>query len=221
MDEMTLHCFPESGGCYKAALMLALAGTPWRGVWVDYFAQGQTRTAAWRGAVSVMGEVPVLEDGDLILSQSGVILHHLAARTGRFGARDEAHGREILRWILFDNHKFTSYLATWRFLIGWAPSPDPAVVDFFRARVEAAFGVAEKQLDANPFITGAEPTIADISMHGYLHYPEGEWPVGLAARYPNIAAWIGRIRALPGWAAPYDLLPGPRTPPLRDGAALP
>lgn len=213
MTEMTLHCFPESGGCYKAALMLALTGTPWRGVWVDYFAKGQTRTPEWREGVSVMGEVPVLEDGDLVLSQSGVILHHLAERTGQFGAADKVEAREILRWILFDNHKFTSYLATWRFLLGWAKDPDPAVAAFFRARVEAAFAVAEKQLERNAFITGSRPTIADISMNGYLHYPDAEWPLDLAARYPAISAWIGRMRALPGWRAPYDLLPGPRTPP--------
>jgi len=213
MTEMTLHCFPESGGCYKAALMLALTGTPWRGVWVDYFAKGQTRTPEWREGVSVMGEVPVLEDGDLVLSQSGVILHHLAGRTGQFGAADKVEAREILRWILFDNHKFTSYLATWRFLLGWAKDPDPAVAAFFRARVEAAFAVAEKQLERNAFITGSRPTIADISMNGYLHYPDAEWPLDLAARYPAISAWIGRMRALPGWRAPYDLLPGPRTPP--------
>ncbi|MBR0681214.1 glutathione S-transferase [Roseomonas eburnea] len=213
MNEMILHCFPESGGCYKAALMLALTGTPWRGVWVDYFATGQTRTPEWREGVSVMGEVPVLEDGGLVLSQSGVILHHLAERTGQFAPADPAEGREILRWILFDNHKFTSYLATWRFLLGWAKDPDPAVVAFFRARVEAAFAVAEKQLERHAFITGTRPTIADISMNGYLHYPEAEWPLGLAARYPAVSAWIGRMRALPGWRAPYELLPGPRTPP--------
>lgn len=213
MDTVTLHCFPESGGCYKAALMLALCGVPWRGVWVDYFAGGETRTPEWRARVSVMGEVPVLEDGALKLSQSGVILHHLAERTGKFGGANEDERGEILRWILFDNHKFTSYLATWRFLLGWAQAPDPAVVAFFRARVEAAFGVVEKHLADRDFMLGARPTIADISMNGYLHYPESEWPLDLTARYPNIASWIGRMRALPGWKAPYGLLPGPRTPP--------
>ncbi|HYF06958.1 MAG TPA: glutathione S-transferase [Acetobacteraceae bacterium] len=213
MNEVTLHCFPESGGCYKAALMLALCGVPWRGVWVDYFAGGETRTPEWRERVSVMGEVPVLEDGALRLSQSGVILHHLAERTGKFGATSEGERREILRWILFDNHKFTSYLATWRFLLGWAKDPHPAVVEFFRARVESAFGVVEKHLHGRDFMLGARPTIADISMNGYLHYPESEWPLGVAERYPNIAAWIGRIRALPGYRPAYDLLPGRRTPP--------
>lgn len=213
MTEYTLHCFPESGGCYKAALMLAVCDLPWRGVWVDYFAGGETRTPEWRRRVSVMGEVPVLEDGDLRLTQSGVILHHLAERTGRFGATNDEERRDILRWILFDNHKFTSYLATWRFLIGWAQAPDPAVVAFFRARVEAAFTVVEAHLADRDYMLGARPTIADISMNGYLHYPQSEWPIGLAARYPNIAGWIGRISALPGYKPAYGLLPGKRTPP--------
>lgn len=209
----TLHAFPESGGCYKAALMLTLSGAEWRGVWVDYFAKAEVRTPEWKAQHSVMGEVPVLEDGPLRLSQSGVILHHLAERLGTFAPEGAEEKREALRWILFDNHKFTSYLATWRFLLGWAENPDPAVVAFFRTRVENAFRVAEAQLENRPFILGARPTIADLSMHGYLHYPESEWPLDLATRFPNIAAWIGRVRALPGWKGPYELLPGPRTPP--------
>ncbi len=212
MADYVLHCFPESGGCYKAALMLALCDAPWRAVWVDYFAKTETRTPEWRAKVSVMGEVPVLEDGETRLTQSGVILHYLAEKEGRFGARDAAEAREILRWILFDNHKFTSYLATWRFLRNWGPVPDPAVLAFFRARVEAAFGVVETHLADRDFILGDRPTIADISMNGYLHFPESEWPIGLD-RFPNIAGWIGRVRSLPGWRAAYDLLPGPRTPP--------
>lgn len=213
MDTVTLHCFPESGGCYKVALMLALCDMPWRGVWVDYFAGGETRTPEWRARVSVMGEVPVLEIGGRRLTQSGVILHHLADLTGKFGATDAAEREEILRWMLFDNHKFTSYLATWRFLLGWAKDPHPAVIDFFRARVEGAFAVVDRHLVGRDFVLGARPSIADISMNGYLHYPESEWPLDVATRYPNVAAWIARVRELPGYRPAYDLLPGARTPP--------
>ncbi|WP_424810590.1 glutathione S-transferase family protein [Roseococcus sp. YIM B11640] len=208
MAEFRLHCFPESGGCYKVALMLALSGADWEGIWVDYFrGGGETRTPEWKKRVSVMGEVPVLESDGRSRTQSGVILTYLSQKLGRFQGADR---EEELRWILFDNHKFTSYLATWRFLLGWVKDPDPAVVAFFRTRVENAFRVVEAQLEGRDFLLGAEPCIADISLQGYLHYPREEWPLDMSA-YPRIEAWIGRFRAMPGYKPAYELLPGART----------
>ena len=64
-----------------------------------------------------MGEVPVLEHGGRRLSQSGVILDYLAQTFGKFGWADDDERREILRWLLWDNHKLTSYTATLRFLL--------------------------------------------------------------------------------------------------------
>ena len=72
-----LYCFGESGNSYKAALTLELAGADWAPVFVDFFA-GESRTPAYRETVNEMGEAPVLVDGDLRLSQSGAIQHHVA-----------------------------------------------------------------------------------------------------------------------------------------------
>jgi len=71
--------------------------------------------------------------------------------------------------------------------------------------IVAAFGIVEKHLAARPFITGDAPTIADISMVGYLYYSE-ETGIDRKA-FPNIEAWTKRIAALPGWKHPYDLMP--------------
>ena len=106
MAEYRLHCFAQSGNAYKAALMLQLSGADWEPRFVDYF-NGETRTPEFR-AVNVMGEVPLLEHGALRLAQSGVILDYLAKQLGRFGPENENDRREILRWLLFDNHKLTS-----------------------------------------------------------------------------------------------------------------
>ncbi|UCE31293.1 MAG: glutathione S-transferase N-terminal domain-containing protein, partial [Burkholderiales bacterium] len=109
MAEYTLYCFAQSGNAYKAALMLQLAGADWSPRFVDFF-NGETRTPEYR-AINVMGEVPVLEHGAMRLSQSGVILDYLAERFGKFGPADADERREILRWILFDNHKLTANIA--------------------------------------------------------------------------------------------------------------
>src|SRR5438067_3668398 len=114
MAEYQLHCFAQSGNSYKAALMLNLIGADWAPLFVDFF-KGETRSDAYRSAVNEMGEAPVLTHGGKKLSQSGVILSYLAERSGKFGGDGADDKREVLRWILFDNHKFTSYLATYRF----------------------------------------------------------------------------------------------------------
>jgi glutathione S-transferase len=193
----------ESGNAYKVALMLNLAGADWELAFVDYF-NNATRQEAYRSEINEMGEMPVLEHGEKRLSQSGVILHYLAEQTGRFGPQDAEEAREIWRWILFDNHKFTSYFATLRFLFGLQKTGETPITEFLRARVLGAFGIVEKHLAARDFIVGDRPTIADISMVGYLYYPE-ETGIDRMA-FPNIARWTERIKALPGWAHPYELM---------------
>jgi glutathione S-transferase len=202
--EYVLYCFAQSGNAYKAALMLNLCDADWTPRFVDYFA-GETRSAAYR-AINVMGEVPVLEHRGQRLSQSGVILDYLAHRLGRFDWEGEEERREVLRWLLWDNHKLTSYTATWRFLVALAKDPQPAVVEMFRARALAAFDVLEAQLAGREWIALDKPSIADLSICGYLWFNDEfgiDW-----ARYPAIGAWLKRIEALPGWKHPYDLMPG-------------
>lgn len=204
MAEYRLHCFAESGNAYKAALMLELCGLDWQALWVDYF-NGARRSAAYRGEINELGEVPVLEHEGQRLTQSGVILDYLAERTGRFAAADAGERREIWRWILFDNHKFTSYAATHRFLLTFAKTGETPVTEFLRGRIQGAFAIADNHLRDRDFIIGKKPTIADISMCGYLFYGD---ELGLSLEpYAQLRAWLGRIRALPRWRGPYELLP--------------
>src|SRR5688572_259093 len=130
MSEFTLYCFAQSGNTYKAALMLNLCGADWAPRFVDYF-QGETRTPEYR-ALTVMGEVPVVEHDGRRLTQSGVILDYLAQRFGRFGWSGDDQRREVLRWLLFDNHKLTSYVATLRFMLQFAKTGDTPVTDWLR-----------------------------------------------------------------------------------------
>lgn len=203
MAEYELTCFDKSGNSYKAALMLELTGSDWLPRVVDYF-NGETRGEDYR-AFNVMGEAPVLFHGDTVLSQSGVILDYLAETTGRFGPETPAERREIWRWILFDNHKFTSYVATLRFMRSIARTGETPVTDFLDKRVRAAWDVANRHLATRDFMLGGRPTIADISMAGYVFF-DGEIGVDIAD-YPALHAWRERVRALPGWKHPYELMP--------------
>jgi glutathione S-transferase len=202
--EYRLFCFAQSGNAYKPALMLNLCGADWAPRFVDFFG-GETRSDPYR-ALNVMGEVPILEHRGRRLSQSGVILDYLSQTLGRFGWEDDEERREMLRWLLWDNHKLTSYVATLRFLMTFAKDPDPAVVAMFRARALAALDVLERQLAARDWVALDRPCIADLSLCGYLWY-QAEFGVDWAT-YPSIGAWLGRLQAMPGWAHPYVLMPG-------------
>ncbi len=187
--------------------MLELCRLPWQPVFVDFF-NGETRTPEYRTTINAMGEAPVLEHEGRKLTQSGVILDYLAEITRKFGAKSDDERREIWRWILFDNHKFTANLATLRFLIQFAKTGETPVTEFLRARAGTALKVADAHLAEKPFIIGKRATIADLSLAGYLFYGE-ELTVPLEP-HVNVMKWLDRIRSLPGWKHPYDLMPRAR-----------
>jgi glutathione S-transferase len=205
MAEYTLYCFAQSGNAYKAALMLNLCGADWAPRFVDFF-NGETRTPEYRAQVNEMGEVPVLEHRGRRLTQSGVILDYLAAVHGKFGWTNDDERREIMRWLLWDNHKPTSYIATLRYLVQFTKDPDQGVLTFLRGRVKGALGILDQHLAAQPFAVGDRLTIADLSMCGYLYWPE-EFGVSWQD-YPHVGAWLERIRSQSGWVHPYALMPG-------------
>ncbi|MEM7439924.1 MAG: glutathione S-transferase [Pseudomonadota bacterium] len=201
-----LHCFGESGNSYKAALPLELSGLEWEAVKVDFFG-GASRSDEFR-AINPMGEAPVLEDADLVLTQSGVIQNYISEKTGKFGGETRAEEREVLRWVLWDNHKMSSQAGMTRFLMNFLPADKrpEQVIGFMQGRLSAAYEVLDGVLSSRDWLVGNCPTMADFSACGYLFYPE---PFGFVRDdWENINAWLGRIENLPGWKHPYDLMPG-------------
>ncbi len=200
-----LHCFGESGNSYKAALALELSGLAWEPVFVDFF-NGAARTEEYR-ALNPMGEAPLLVDGDTRISQSGVIQQYITDKSGKFGGKaDERY--EVLRWVLWDNHKLSSMCGVTRFLMNFLPEDKrPAeVIAFNQSRLKAAYSVLDSHLEGRDWIVGDGLTNADLSCCGYLYYPE---PFGFVrADWPNIDRWLTNLSNTPGWKAPYDLMPG-------------
>ena len=202
-----LYCFGESGNAYKAALALQLSGLDWEPVKVDFFG-GETRTPDYRTSINNMGEAPVMVDGDVRLTQSGVIQDYVSEKSGKFGGKNADERREILRWVLWDNHKLSSNAGMTRFLLNFLPEDKrpKEVISFMQGRLSAAYAVLNDHLDGREWIIGDQITNADLSCCGYLYYPE---PFGFDRKdWPNIDAWLSRLSETPGWKAPYDLMPG-------------
>ncbi|WP_425091168.1 glutathione S-transferase family protein [Tropicimonas sp. S265A] len=202
---MQLYCFGESGHSYKAALGLTLAGIDWAPVYVDFF-KGAGRSPEHL-ARNEMGECPVLVDGDLTLTQSGVILDYLSEKTGKFGLQDTAQRRDVWRWVLWDNHKLSSMLGVTRFMMNFVPEDKrpTEVIGWLQGRNKGAYRTLEGALEGREWLVGNAITAADISCCSYLYYPE---PFGFDRKdFPNIDRWLDGIAAQPGWKHPYDLMP--------------
>jgi len=201
-----LYCFGESGNSYKVALALTLTDWDWTPIYVDFF-NGEARSDAFK-TINPMGEVPVFVDGDTTLTQSGVILDYISSKSGKLGGKSAAERREILRWMFWDNHKFSTQIGTTRFMLNFLPEDKrpQGVVPFLQGRLTLAYQLLDEHLSGQDYLVGAALTIADLSCCGYLFYPE---PFGFnRADWPHIDAWLTRIAAHAHWKGPYDLMPG-------------
>jgi len=184
--------------------MLNLCGADWEPIFVDYF-NGAHREPEHL-ALNEFGEVPVLEAGELVLSQTGVILDYLAESFERFDGTSVPEHREIMRWLFFDNHKLTSYVSSLRYFIHFAKTGETEVTEFLRVRANKALDIVERRVSESAFVIGDEPTIADVSMCAYLLF--GEETSLDFNQFPAVNEWLERIKALPGWAPAYELMPG-------------
>ena len=191
---LKLHDLEPSGNCYKVRLFCALIGQPIELIAVDFMAS-QHKSATYL-ALNLLGEVPILEDGDLILRDSQAILVYIASKYGgeAWLPKDPANAAKVMQW-----------LSTAANEVQHGPG-DARLVDLFGYKLNKATAVAnsnsilpifEAHLDNNNWLEMERVTIADIACYPYiaLSYQGG---VSLEP-YPNIRAWIARIKALPNY----------------------
>ena len=142
------------------------------------------------------------------LSQSGVIQAYLTETYGHFGGATAEYAREVMRWVLWDNHKLSSKAGVCRFVMNFVPEDKRSadVIAFLQGRLKGAYTVLDGHLKGRDWIVGTGPTNADLTCCGYLFYPE---PFGFdRAAWPEIDRWLSNLQTLPRWKAPYDLMPG-------------
>ena len=200
---IVLYTNHESGHSYKAALALSLMGIPFEQRSVDLNLPRDQRSDDFRKA-SLFGEVPVLvEEDDLAVCQSNVILDHLARRHRQLDGATPAQQTRVREWLAWEANRLAMSFPHLRFSRCFT-SAGAVLEAYWAARMQADFDRLEVTLRGQDFLAGNTHTIADISCCGYLFWAD-QAEVDLAP-WPAIGAWLERIRSLPRWQAPYDLL---------------
>lgn len=189
-----LHRHPLSGHSHRVELMLSLLGLVSERVEVDLL-QGEHKRPAFL-ALNPFGQVPVLEDDGLVLSESNAILVYLAKRYGAEHWLPDAptESAAIERWLSIAAGPLVSGPATARLITVFGAPHD---AELAIARSHELLRILEAALRDRSHLVGSQPTIADVALYTYVaHAPEGNVDVGA---YPSVRAWLERIEKLPGF----------------------
>lgn len=202
MTSLVLYGNRESGHSYKVKLALTLLGLEHEYRSVDLTIDRNSRSPEFR-EVSRFGEVPVLVTNGEPLVQSNAILMHLARTTGEL--RGECDPDRTVEWMFWEANRITFSVSNLRFARRFTDSPPPEVIAWLEARAQADLDRLDQELSGdNRFLLGSTISIADIACCSYLFWPE---QTGLDYReWRHVNAWLDRIRAVPGWAHPYELM---------------
>jgi glutathione S-transferase len=202
-----LYGSPHSLPTYKVALMLRLSGEPFSFRYVS-FQKGMHKAPEFL-ALSRWGQVPVLLDGERVHVQSSAILEHLGEVLGRFGGTDPRARQAVREWLYWDvDALFPPVWNCYGVQLGHRKllpiSVEPAIADYHRRRAESALSILDSHLADRSYLCASEPTIADLSCYGDIAFAEiCEFDVN---HWTNVARWAEKMKALPRFKAPFDLL---------------
>lgn len=191
---MKLYYHTLSGHSHRARLFLSLLAVPHELVPVDLKQREQKSADMLK--LNSFGQVPVLVDGDAVVSDSNAILVYLARALKRQDWLPDTPAGEaaVQRWLSVAAGELVRGPASARLVTVFGAPLDAE--DAIR-RSHALLTLVDGALAASGWLAAAHPTIADVALYSYISSaPEGN--VDLSA-YPRVLAWLGRIEALPGF----------------------
>jgi glutathione S-transferase len=193
-----LHGTHLSGHVHRVELLLRMLDLPYT------FAEAgaEVRAGAAFRALNPLGQIPVLQDGELTLGDSNAILVYLCKRYAPGSAwlpEDAAGAAAVQRWLSIAAGEVAHGPASARAIALWKVPGDPARAAVIAQRLLAFM---EAHLAGRSFLAAGHATIADLACYGYLaHAPEG----GVALDgFPALRAWLKRVEALPAFVAMPD-----------------
>ncbi|NVD42023.1 glutathione S-transferase [Ensifer sp. HO-A22] len=191
---MKLYRHPLSGHSHRAQLFLSLLGVPHDLVDVDLLAKAHKTPDFLK--LNSFGQVPVLDDDGIVVTDSNAILVYLAKKLGRADwlPEDPAGAAKVQKWLSVAAGEIAYGPAAARLVTVFGAGLRPEEVI---ARAHRILQLIEAELADRDFLLGGRPTIADVALYSYVSSaPEGN--VDLSG-YTHVLAWLGRIEALPGF----------------------
>lgn len=207
---MTLEIYWGSGSPFAWRVLLAaeLKRIPYQSKLLE-FSKGDLKTPAFL-ALNPRGKVPVIRDGDFVLAESMAIVAYLDRKVPEpplFGRTAEDTGRI---WAAVSEFDYLREPLSTMFRWAFSDKPRTQEIDDARARATAELAAFDARIAKGPWIVGDGPSAADLAWFPSLRTiiragvraearatELGLFP--LADVYPNIAAWIARVEALPGY----------------------
>jgi glutathione S-transferase len=202
-NRFTLYGFAGSTNTYTVGLMLSLCRHPFSYIHVSMRDGGHKQPDYL--VKNRYGQVPALRDGQTYFVQSAAILLHLAEALQKFDGKTPVEKARVLEWLFWQWDKLALPVYRLRARNRGIRQFGDEVRVMYDTEAKAAIAVLEQDLQRNEWIAGKKATVADIGVYGVLRYAQ-DANIDLN-HYPHVVKWKQRFEALPGFAAPEQLLP--------------
>lgn len=198
-NTIRIHSFPLSGHAHRAVLFASLAGIKHEVIDVDL--PGGAHKSKTFLSMNPAGQVPVLEDGDVVVSDSNAILVYLARKYApSYLPSDPVREAEVQKFLTLAAGEVAFGPAAARLITVFNA---PLDVEFTHTIAAKVLGKLESHLEGRDWLVGDGPTIADVAIYSYTaHAPEG----GVSLEpYANVRRLLSNVEGLEGF------VPMPRT----------
>jgi glutathione S-transferase len=203
MADRILYTTKYSGHGHRVEQFMNLLGLEHQTV----EAPGDMRRTPEFAALNPLQQIPVLKDGDVVLTDSNAILVYLAKKYDRSGTwlpEAPVEAARVQRFLSLAAGEIAYGPATARKALQWNMEGDPVSAAKIAERL---LRFLDQHLATNAYLAASHPTIADLACYAYVaHAPEGGIPL---QPYPSLRAWIARVEAIPGLRC-MERLPEPK-----------
>lgn len=189
--QITVFGTEYSGHAHRVVLLLQMLEIPFRFIATSI----EARRSPEFLRLNPLGQIPVLQDGPIIIADSNAILVYLARRyaPGSPWLPDEpVAASRVQRWLSIAAGELAHGPALARRIAVWGgPGDRQQALEMGRCLLR----FMDAHLVDTPYLAAAHPTLADLACYSYTaHAPEG----GLSLQpYPAVRGWLSRIEALP------------------------